>query len=91
MTEFDDKVERQRLLLKAEEWAKIPKSVHIHRLDSMWYETEDSKKFLDKGNVTDVQYNNGIIKRQQDGKTVYTFGKEITGEELVRAYVRGGQ
>tara|TARA_B100000287_G_scaffold275779_1_gene259742 strand:+ start:754 stop:1029 length:276 start_codon:yes stop_codon:yes gene_type:complete len=91
MTQYDEIVENQRLLLEAEEWAKIPKSVHIHRLDSMWYETEDSKKFLDKGNVTDIQYNNGIIKRQQDGKTVHTFGEEITGEELIRAYVRGGQ
>ena len=91
MTQYDEIVENQRLLLEAEEWAKIPKSLHIHRLDSMWYETEDSKKFLDKGNVTDIQYNNGIIKRQQDGKTVYTFGEEITGEELIRAYVRGGQ
>ena len=91
MTQYDEIVENQRLLLEAEEWAKVPKSVHIHRLDSMWYETEDSKKFLDKGNVTDVQYNNGIIKRQQDGKTVHTFGEEITGEELIRAYVRGGQ
>ena len=91
MTQYDEIVENQRLLLEAEEWAKVPKSVHIHRLDSMWYETEDSKKFLDKGNVTDIQYNNGIIKRQQDGKTVHTFGEEITGEELIRAYVRGGQ
>ena len=91
MTQYDEIVENQRLLLEAEEWAKIPKSLHIHRLDSMWYETEDSKKFLDKGNVTDIQYNNGIIKRQQDGKTVHTFGEEITVEELIRAYVRGGQ
>ena len=91
MTQYDEIVENQRLLLEAEEWAKIPKSVHVHRLDSMWYETEDSKKFLDKGSVTDVQYNNGIIKRQQDGKTVHIFGEEITGEELIRAYVRGGQ
>ena len=91
MTQYDEIVENQRLLLEAEEWAKIPKSVHVHRLSSMWYETEDSKKFLDKGSVTDVQYNNGIIKRQQDGKTVHIFGEEITGEELVRAYVRGGQ
>ena len=91
MTQYDEVVENQRLLIEAEEWAKIPKSVHVHRLDSMWYETEDSKKFLDKGSVTDIQYNNGIIKRQQDGKTVHIFGEEITGEELIRAYVRGGQ
>ena len=91
MGQYDDRVERQRQILAAEEWAKQPKSIHIHSLTSMWYETEDSKKFLENGNVTDIQYHNGIIKRQQDGKTVYTFGKEITGEELVRAYVRGGQ
>ena len=90
MTEFDDKVERQRLLLKAEEWAKIPKSVHIHRLESMWYENEESKKFLENGNVVDISYHNGTTIRQQGGKTVYTFGKEITGDDLIRAYVRGG-
>ena len=49
MTQYDDQVEYQRNLLKAEEWAKIPKSVQIHNLDSMWYETEESKKFLKKG------------------------------------------
>ena len=91
MTEYDDRVQFQRDLLKAEEWAKVPRSVHVHGLESMWYETEDSKKFLENGSVTDIQYNNGLIKRLQDGKLVHTFGEEITGEELVRAYVRGGQ
>ena len=91
MTEYDERVEFQRNLLKAEEWAKIPKSVHIHKLESMWYETEESKKFLENGTVTDIQYNNGIIERKQDGKLVHTFGEKITGEELVRAYVRGGE
>lgn len=91
MTQYDDQVEYQRNLLKAEEWAKIPKSVQIHNLDSMWYETEESKKFLKKGKVTDIQYNNGIIIRKQDGKTVHTFGKKISKAELVRAYLRGGE
>ena len=57
----------------------------------MWYETDESKKFLENGNVTDIQYNNGLIKRNQNGKVVHVFGEEITGEELIRAYVRGGQ
>ena len=91
MTEYDDRVEFQRNLLNAEEWAKVPRSVHIHRVESMWYETEESKVDFENGNVTDTQYNNGIIKRMQDGKTIRTFGEELTGEELVRAYVRGGQ
>ena len=55
MTEYDERVEFQRNLLKAEEWAKNPKSVHIHRTPTMWYETEESKKFLENGNVTDTQ------------------------------------
>ena len=91
MTQYNEVVENQRLLIEAEDWAKIPKSVHVHRLESMWYETDESKKFLENGNVIDIQYNNGIIKRQQDGKIVHIFGEEITGEELIRAYVRGGE
>ena len=91
MGQYDDIVERQRILLEAEEWAKQPRSVQVHRLTSMWYETEESKEYLKKGSVTDVQYNNGIITRLQEGKIVHTFGEAITNEELVRAYVRGGQ
>ena len=29
MGQFDDKVQRQRTLLKAEEWAKTVKSMHV--------------------------------------------------------------
>ena len=91
MTQYDERVQLQRDKLAAEEWAKQPKSIHVHRIDSMWYETDESKKFLENGNVTDIQYNNGLIKRNQNGKVVHVFGEEITGEELIRAYVRGGQ
>ena len=89
MTEFDGRVERQRLLLEAEEWAKGIRSLHAHSLNSMWYDnrpqdTEDGKHVVDK------QYNNGLIRRTlNDGTTVY-FGEELVGDELVRAYVRGG-
>ena len=40
MSEYDDVVERQRLLLEAEAWAKNIKSIHVHSLTSMYYETE---------------------------------------------------
>lgn len=89
MTQYDDKVEFQRLTLEAEQWAKIPRSIHIHRLTSMWYETEDSKDDLEEGNVTDIQYNSGRIERKRNGKLIRTFGKALKGEELVRAYQRG--
>ena len=42
MGEFDYRVERQRLLLEAEEWSKTIKSLHVHSLTSMHYETEES-------------------------------------------------
>lgn len=89
MTQYDDKVEFQRLTLEAEEWAKIPRSVHIHRLTSMWYETEDSKVDFKKGNVIDTQFNSGRIERKQKGKLIRTFGKDLKGQDLVRAYIRG--
>lgn len=90
MTQYEDRVERQRLQLEAEKWANVPKSVHIHRLSSMWYETEESKADLEDGNVTDIQYNSGRIERSRNGELIRTFGKDLKGEELVRAYQRGG-
>jgi len=88
MSEFDNVVQRQRELLEAEEWAKGIHTLQIHRLYSMYYETADSKKFLDKGHVTDTTYNNGVTIREQKGKVVYKFGEELKGQELVDAWKR---
>ena len=51
MGQYQDKVERQRLLLEAEEWAKEVRSLHAHSMNSMWYDdrpqdTEDGKLSL---------------------------------------------
>ena len=62
MTEYDNAVERQRVLLEAEQWAEQPQSIHVHGLTSMWYETEESKIDFDNGNVTDTIYNSGLIE-----------------------------
>ena len=51
MGQYDDIVERQRILLEAEEWAKQPRSVQVHRLTSMWYETEESMKDFENGKL----------------------------------------
>ena len=48
MGEFDYRVERQRVLLEAEEWAKGISSVQYHGLTSMWYETKESKEDIEK-------------------------------------------
>ena len=90
MTQYDETVENQRLLLEAEEWAKQPRSVQVHKLTSMWYETEESMKDFENGSVTDTHYNGGHVVRQQNGKVIRTFGEQVTGEDLVNAYVRGG-
>lgn len=87
MTEFSEKVERQRILLEAEEWANGVNGIHVHGLNSMWYDdrpqdTEDGKM------VTDTSYNNGLIKREQDGEVIAFFGEKLEGDDLIREYQR---
>ena len=85
MGQYDDKVERQRVLLQAEEWAKSVKSVHAHSLNSMWYDTRPQDTEEGKS-VLDIEYNSGLVKREcSDGLEVY-FGRELKGEELIREY-----
>lgn len=87
MTEFKDKVERQRLLLEAEVWAKGVSGIHAHSMSSMWYDTRPQDTENGKS-VTDVEYNSGLVKRTcSDGLTVY-FGRELKGEELIYEYQR---
>ena len=87
MTQYDDRVERQRLLLEAEEWAKGVASLHAHSMSSMWYDTrpqdtEDGKSVIDK------QFYSGLIERTLDDGTKVYFGKELEGDELIDAYTR---
>ncbi len=85
MGQYNDKVERQRLLLEAEEWAQGVASLHAHSLSSMWYDTrpQDTE---DGKSVIDVHYNSGLIKRRlNDGTEVY-FGKELKGDDLIYEY-----
>lgn len=87
MGEFNHRVERQRNLLEAEEWAKGVSSIHAHSLSTMWYDTrpQDTE---DGKSVTDIQYNSGLVKRKtHDGYTVY-FGTELKGDALVDEYLR---
>ena len=87
MTQYDEKVELQKQILKAEEYRDSPKWVHAHRLTSMWYETEKTKKDAVKG-VVDVQYMDGRIERvTHDGKK-YIIKQGLTGEDLVQEVSR---
>ena len=87
MGEFDYRVERQRVLLEAEEWAKGISSVQYHGLTSMWYETKETELDAVKG-VTDTQFMDGRIERvTHDGKK-YIIKQGLTGEDLVQEVSR---
>ncbi len=87
MTQYNDRVQKQRDLLKAEEWAKQVKSIHAHSISSMFYDTrpQDTE---DGKSVMDIQYNSGLVERKtHDGYTVY-FGEELKGDKLLDEYLR---
>lgn len=86
MSQYDDRVEKQRLKLEAEEWAKGVKAVHAHSLNSMFY-AEDR----DDGSVLDIQYNDGSVRRTINATNeVVMLGKALKGDDLIQAYTRGG-
>ena len=90
MGEYDYKVQRQKVLLEAEDWADGIKSIHVHGITSMYYETAESKADIEKnGQVTDTEYNSGLIVRERNGKEVCTFGIRKTGDDLIDAYQKG--
>lgn len=74
MSQYEYEVNRQRLRLKAEEWAKGVKSLHVfdtHIVSSMWYETRPGD-----GSVVDIEYFDGSIIR-----TVSSTGEVVTMKE----------
>tara|TARA_B100001057_G_C22842963_1_gene947823 strand:- start:1375 stop:1662 length:288 start_codon:yes stop_codon:yes gene_type:complete len=92
MGQYDEIVQRQRLLLEAEEWANGVRSLHSHRLKSMWYDNRPQD--TDNGQyVTDKQYNGSEIERSiydAKGKYIGTFifGKRLTGDHLISEYTK---
>ena len=87
MGQFDDKVERQRKLLEAEEWSRGVKGLHAHSMNSMWYDNRPEDT-ADGKSVIDIEYNGGLIKRTLDsGKVVY-FGERLRGDELIAEWER---
>lgn len=87
MTQYDNLVEEVRVRQLAEEWAGGVKSLHSHQLKSMWY--DDRPQDTDSSPVTDIQYNDGTIKRTiLNTGEVITMGKQLKGQELVNEYSR---
>ena len=86
MTEYKDAVEEQRLILQAEKWAKEIKSIHIHSLSSMWYD-DRPEDTADGKMVTDTEYNDNRIVREQDGNIIHTWGEKKSVKELVQSFL----
>ena len=84
MSQYWERVERQRLLIRAEQWARSVKAIHAHSLSSMWYDNTNNDE-----SVIDVEYNGGLVKREiiSSGQKIW-FGKRLQGEELIDAYER---
>tara|TARA_E500000081_G_scaffold82337_1_gene83700 strand:- start:1326 stop:1655 length:330 start_codon:yes stop_codon:yes gene_type:complete len=86
MGQYDERVEKQRIKLAAEDWAKGVKSLHAHSLSSMWYDnrpqdTENGKTVMDK------EYNNGLVERTLSNGETFLFTKyELRGDDLISAY-----
>lgn len=89
MSQYDNVVERRKKMLEAEEWASGVKSIHFHKLTSMWY--DDHPEDTDKGMVFDTEFNNGVIRREIKGGGVRIFGKELSGDELINEYERNNR
>ena len=86
MSQYSERVEQQRLLIAAEEWAIGVKSLHAHSMDSMWY--DDRPEDTESESVMDIEYNGGWIDRHQNGQVIHTFGKKMSRKELLEAYGR---
>lgn len=84
MTQYNNRVEEQKLRLEAEEWASGVKSLHGHSLNSLWYADGRSD-----GSVLDIMYNDGSVERQitSTGEKVI-LGKRLKGQDLVNSYVQ---
>tara|TARA_Y100000766_G_scaffold269134_1_gene265855 strand:+ start:239 stop:517 length:279 start_codon:yes stop_codon:yes gene_type:complete len=81
MGQFEDRVQKQRDLLAAEEWADGVAQIHVHRLKSLWYETRPQD--TDDGKVIDTIYNDGLIERHLSDGGVVFLGKRLKGQDLV--------
>jgi len=87
MTEYKELIKKYEKMILAEEWQNQVKGIHSHNLNSMWYETEETKKHTEKDYVMDISYNDGRIERHQDDKVIHIFGKKLEGDALLEAYL----
>ena len=81
MTQYNERVEQQRRLLKAEELADNITNIHVHSLNSMWYDNRPQD--TENHSVTDIDYLSGKIERTLHDGTKIVLVEGATGNELV--------
>jgi|TARA_Y100000389_G_C17469330_1_gene528813 hypothetical protein len=88
MSQYDAVVERQRQMMKAEEWSKGVKAVHAHSFTTMWYDNNPDRTGDDL-RVIDVEYNDGTIEREYmvSGKKEI-IGTRLSGQDLLDEFGR---
>jgi len=90
MGQYDDIVQRQRILLEAEEWSQKCSGIHGHSVSSMWYDNRPQDTADGKG-VVDKSFNNGLVERTLSDGTIVYFGEKLKGDALIDAYERSGK
>lgn len=84
MTQYRERIERQKLLLEAEKWAQGVKFIYGFDSDKTrhWYDDREPE-----GNVFDIMYNDHRIERTlESGKVVLLVGEQLEGDALISAY-----
>lgn len=84
MTQYRERIERQKLLLEAENWAKGVKFMYgfDSNLTRHWYDDREPE-----GNVFDIMYNDNRIERTlESGEVVLLVGEQLEGDDLISAY-----
>lgn len=85
MTQYRERIERQKLLLRAEEWAMGVKMITSFDTNTsrVWYDDREPE-----GNVLDVVYNDQRIERTilETEEKIIILGEKLSGDDLIYAY-----
>lgn len=89
MTQFKDKVQRQEILLLAEEWAKGINWMGNFDLDKQHLDFNYPQK-RQLGHCRVTSYNSGVYKTEniKTGEVNY-FGENLSGDALIDKYMFG--
>tara|TARA_R100000742_G_C4273742_1_gene93417 strand:- start:297 stop:575 length:279 start_codon:yes stop_codon:yes gene_type:complete len=85
MTQFDERVQKQRDRLAAEAWGNQVKDLHAFDSNTVNVPYTDRKD----GSVIDIRFNNGTIKRTISATDeVIWFGKKEKPNSLLHSFFR---